>query len=100
MNVELVQDRFEEFFAGQRRMDDDGGLDLVLDGGIAVEKMERGVEQGGLAGADIAGQKDQAFAIENAAGDTAQGFVRVAGAMDIARVRREAERILTKSEEV
>src|SRR5580692_4869820 len=81
-------------------MDNDGGLDLVLDRGIAVEKMERGVKKCGFAGADIAGEKNQALAVENAASDTAECFVRVARAMNIARVRREAERVLAQSEEI
>src|ERR1700722_13539880 len=100
MNVEFVENGFQEFFAGQRRMDDDGCFDLVLDRRIPVQKVECRVKKSGFAGSHIAGKKYQASAVENAAGDTSESFVCVAGPMDISRIGREAERILTQSEKV
>ena len=81
-------------------MNDDRCFDLVLDGGIPVQKVERGVEKSGFAGSDVAGEQDQALAVENAASDAAEGLVGVASAMDVARIGRKAEGVFTQSEEV
>src|SRR5205807_722644 len=95
VHVKLVQNGFQELFARQCRVDDDGSLDLVLHSRISIQKVERGVEKSGLAGSDVASQQNEAFAVKNSAGDAPQGFVSVSGPMDIARVGREAERVLT-----
>ena len=97
-DLELVEHRLQKLIARQGGMDNHRGANLVLNRGTHAHQVKRRVEQGGLAGADAAGQQDQAFTVENAAGKPAQRFMRVPCAMEKAGIRCKTEGVFAERE--
>src|SRR5262249_49567018 len=66
LQAELVEDRLEELVAGQDRVQDEGGLHL------RPQLLQDGAADGGLPGAHLAGELDEALALADAEEDVVE----------------------------
>jgi hypothetical protein len=85
--TELQYDGFEELVCAQARVEDERGLEFV------AEFFEELAADRGLAGADFAGEFDEAFALVDAEEQMVERLLMFPAEEQKARVRRDVERL-------
>src|SRR5262249_47634927 len=93
-DAEVLQDEFEQSVEGERRVEHESR------GGVVIEPAEKGSQQCGLAGADLAGQENEPDVVLHAVGKLSQGVAVAPGQIKKLRVRRRAEGLFAESVEV
>ena len=89
--IQIVGQHLEELLHGQTRIEQGGEGDL-----LRVEKVAQALQHGGLAGADLAGEDDEALAALHAIDQVGQRFFVLRAPEQERRVRAHVERILVK----
>ncbi len=93
LHVQLVADREQELGRGDARVQDQRH--------VAVRRQlpEQAAQHRRLAGSDLAGQLDEAAGLAEAVGEVGKGLRVPLAEVEIARVRRDRERLLVQPEE-
>ncbi len=94
LQVEIIGDHFEELVGADAGVENAGEFDAV-----GVELVAEAFEQGGLAGADLAGEHDEAFAAVDAVDQVCERLFVLGASVKEGRIRTEVERTFAESEE-
>ena len=92
-HVELVADRLQQLDHGELRIEDVGDVAALRD------LLEEAAADGRLAGADLAREQHEAAAAADAVEQVRQRLAVALAHVEVARIRRERERLLLQAEE-
>src|SRR2546426_2583017 len=90
-DLQVLEDVLENAVEGQ------GAIEDRRNRGLAVEPLPQGLEQGGLSGAHLAGQHDEALPFLDAVPELGEGLPVARTHIEEARVRGRVERLLRES---
>src|SRR5215470_12937381 len=92
-DAEVLEYVLENFLEGQCRVEDEGR------GAVALEAAQERAQERGLAGADLAGEEDEALVLLDSIEQLREGFAMPGGGVKEARIGRGIEGFLLKAEE-